>query len=586
MRQIRLGSCDLSENSLPYVIAEIGVNHEGSLERAKKLIELAQEGGADAAKFQTYKAGKLASKHSPSYWDLSKEPTTNQFDLFSKLDAFGPEEYRLLAKHCEQVGIDFLSTPFDDEAVDLLAPLMPFFKVASADLTTTPLLRRVARFGKPIVLSTGASRLGEVDEAIRTLTEAGCREIALLHCVLNYPTPDPHVHLNMIPSLMERYPNLIVGYSDHSLPDSTMTTLTAAYSMGARIIEKHFTNDKSLPGNDHYHAMDSCDCAVFVRNARRIQVLLGSREKAPLPSEEVSRKNARRSIVLAKSVKKGQPLSELDITYKRPGLGVSPLHWDRILGTRVTTDLTEDHVLQWKDLDLSPWKDKVVAVVQARMGSTRFPGKMMAKIGDRPLISWVLERVQRSKLVNQVILASSSDPRNDALETVATELGIQTVRGDENDVLSRFVLAAQVGGADIVVRVCADNPFIEPEEIDRVVTHFLHQRPDYAFNHVSRLGNGYADGFGAEVLSAQILGEIDRVATCPAHREHVTSYLWDHAHEFEIATFPAPDALAREDLRFDIDTGSDLARLGPMGEALGIGAKAAEFIQVAEDHSL
>ena len=173
MPEIRLGSRRVNESSRPYVIAEIGVNHGGSLDLAKRLIDLAKEGGADAAKFQTYKAETLASRHSPAYWDLTKEPTTSQFQLFKKYDSFGPDDYRALAAHCRDAGIDFVSTPFDSEAVELLDPLMPFFKIASADLTNTPLLRQVASRGKPVVLSTGASTMEEVRQAVETLQAAG-----------------------------------------------------------------------------------------------------------------------------------------------------------------------------------------------------------------------------------------------------------------------------------------------------------------------------------------------------------------------------------------------------------------------------
>ncbi|NBS37649.1 MAG: acetylneuraminic acid synthetase, partial [Actinobacteria bacterium] len=171
--RIHLGSRVVGAGDTPYVIAEIGVNHDGSLETAKLLIDLAKNGGADAAKFQTYKAETLASKHSPAYWDTTKEATRSQYELFRKYDVFGPDEYKELAKHCASVGIDFVSTPFDDAAADLLAPLVPFFKVASADLTNTPLLRRVARAGKPVVLSVGASTLEEIDGALATLRAAG-----------------------------------------------------------------------------------------------------------------------------------------------------------------------------------------------------------------------------------------------------------------------------------------------------------------------------------------------------------------------------------------------------------------------------
>ena len=350
-RSIRLGNRLVTEDSKPYVIAEIGVNHEGSMELAKRLVDLAREGGADAAKFQTYKADTLASKHSPSYWDLSKEPTTSQHKLFQKYDSFGPEEYHELARYCHSVGIEFASTPFSDDAVDLLEPLMPFFKIASADITTTPLLRRVAKTGKPVVLSTGASTAAEVRVAVETLREAGITELSLLHCVLNYPTADHNAHLGMITALREEYPDILIGYSDHTVPDEGMTACTAAYLLGARIIEKHFTHDKSLPGNDHYHAMDVDDLKRYLAGIERIDTMIGETSAVTsIETEEISRANARRSIVLDADVTAGTALTASMLTYKRPGTGVSPVHWDEVIGRKVARDLERDHVLMWEDL--------------------------------------------------------------------------------------------------------------------------------------------------------------------------------------------------------------------------------------------
>jgi N-acetylneuraminate synthase len=348
---IILGDRVITPHGKPYVIAEIGVNHEGSLEQAKRLIELAKRGGADAAKFQSYKAATLASKHSPSYWDTTKEPTLSQFALFQKYDSFGADEYQALAEHCRQVGIDFLSTPFDDAAIEFLAPLVPFFKIASADLTNIPFLRKIAAKGKPVVLSTGASTLGEVDIALDALAQAGCNDVALLHCILNYPTENGDAHLRMIEGLKRAYPSRIIGYSDHTLPDEAMTSLVTAHLLGAVIVEKHFTHDKTLPGNDHYHAMDQHDLTRFVSLVDKIHVLLGPADhKAPIPSETPARKNARRSIVLARDVAAGTTLTPADLTYKRPGTGVSPLHWDAVMGRRAAGPLPADHVLQWQDL--------------------------------------------------------------------------------------------------------------------------------------------------------------------------------------------------------------------------------------------
>ena len=348
---IDLGSRIVNSRSKPYLIAEIGVNHEGSMDQAKRLIDQAKEGGADAAKFQSYKAGTLASKHSPSYWDTSKEPTRSQFALFQKYDNFGPDDYIALAEHCRQRDIAFLSTPFDDAAIEFLDPLVPLFKIASADLTNIPFLRKVASKGKPVVLSTGASTLGEIDIAVEALTQSGCANIALLHCILNYPTDNANAHLRMIEGLKRAYPGNIIGYSDHTLPDDAMTSLIAAHLLGAVIIEKHFTHDKTLPGNDHYHAMDQHDLARFVALAERIHTLQGpTDQKAPISTEAISRKNARRSIVIARDVVAGQILMPADLTYKRPGTGVSPIHWDEVLSRRSARALQADHVLQWQDL--------------------------------------------------------------------------------------------------------------------------------------------------------------------------------------------------------------------------------------------
>jgi sialic acid synthase SpsE len=349
---VKLGSRTISPHGMPYVIAEIGVNHGGSLDLAKHLIDLAKAGGADAAKFQSYKADTLASKNSPSYWDTTKESTRSQHDLFKKYDNFGPEEYKILAQHCKSVEIDFLSTPFDDAAIEFLDELTPFFKIASADITNIPFLRKVAKKGKVVILSTGASTLSEIDLALDTLNSNGCREIILLHCILNYPTKNFDANLRMIQGLMRTYPDYYIGYSDHTMPDEVMSSLVIAHLLGATVIEKHFTYDKSLTGNDHYHAMDVNDLKKFIEMVRKTHDLLGNKDhKQPLPSEEISRKNARRSIVLQSNLLKGHILTEKDLTYKRPGTGISPIHWDQVVGMRLVESLKEDHILSWRDIE-------------------------------------------------------------------------------------------------------------------------------------------------------------------------------------------------------------------------------------------
>ena len=205
---LKIGNRILKEGCDPYIIAEIGVNHEGDFEKAKKLIYEAKEGGADAAKFQSYKASTLASKNSPSYWDTNKEKTKSQYELFKKFDSFNEKEYVALAEFCNSIDISFLSTPFDNESIDYLYPLVPFYKIASADITNVPFLRKVAKKNKPIILSTGASNLDEINFAIKTIKDCKNNEIGLLHCILNYPTNNIDANLSMITSLKEKYPDV------------------------------------------------------------------------------------------------------------------------------------------------------------------------------------------------------------------------------------------------------------------------------------------------------------------------------------------------------------------------------------------
>lgn len=350
MPSFEIGSVIIEDSSPPYVIAEIGVNHEGSIEKARELIAQAHAGGAQAAKFQTYKAETLASRNSPAYWDTTKENTSSQFELFKKYDTFEAADYQELAAYCQELGIDFLSTPFDAAAVGLLAPLIPAFKVASADLTNVPLLRQVAATGKPVVLSVGASTLSEIDVALDTLSGAGCRQVALLHCILNYPTSYQDANLAMIGSLRRTYPDHVIGYSDHTLPDPAMTMLTTAYLNGARILEKHFTYDKTLPGNDHYHAMDTEDLKTFGRQLDLIRAATGKAHKSPIESEQLARQNARRSIVAAQAIEVGQVLTEQMLICKRPGSGISPLLWDDVVGRRTRRAIDADQALRWDDL--------------------------------------------------------------------------------------------------------------------------------------------------------------------------------------------------------------------------------------------
>ncbi|WP_276956204.1 N-acetylneuraminate synthase family protein [Methanobrevibacter woesei] len=346
-------------NKRPFLIGEIGVNFYDiakkenitPMDAAKLMIKEAKNAGIDAVKFQTYKAEKIASKNSPAYWDLDEEPTTSQFELFKKFDTFGPEEYRELAEYCREIGIMFLSTPFDFEAIDFLDDLMDVYKISSSDLTNIPFIKAIALKNKPIILSTGASTLKEIKEAVNAIEEVSNVDIGLMHCVLSYPTKDEDANLLMIKDIKEQFEGYDIGYSDHTKPDDKMLILTTAYLYGANIIEKHFTLDKTLTGNDHYHAMDVEDVKTFNENIELINKIKGKKVKQPLVCESLSRKEARRSIVASKDIKKGEEITKDNITFKRPGTGISPSKVDEIIGMTANEDITEDTLLTYEMLE-------------------------------------------------------------------------------------------------------------------------------------------------------------------------------------------------------------------------------------------
>lgn len=339
----------------PYLIAEMGVNFYDTarvkgitpLEAAKLYIDMAADAGVDCAKFQSYKAGTIVSKNSPAYWDTTKEPTKTQYELFLKHDGFGEFEYSELCEYTHNHGMDFTSTPFDYASADYLEDMVDFYKISSSDLTNLPFIRYIGSKGKPVCISVGAAYLSEVDDAVRALKESGCHEIVLFHCVLSYPTKPEDANLRVIQTLKRVYPNLHVGFSDHVAPDETMMTLATAYLLGAEVIEKHFTLDKTLPGNDHYHAGDPNDFRKAISNFIWINTVLGNAEKTVLECETVPRREARRSLVLTHDMRAGEVIHAHDIMAKRPGTGISPSFTDIVLGRTVNQNLSEDTVLTW-----------------------------------------------------------------------------------------------------------------------------------------------------------------------------------------------------------------------------------------------
>ena len=322
----------MNKMEIPEIIAEVGVNYYdvsaklsiSLIDAAKQMVLECKMAGIRIVKFQTYKSGKLAAEHSPAYWDLNEEPTTSQKELFSKFDKLKKEDYEQIAEYCKKLGIEFLSTAFDFESANFINNIVSTHKIASADITNFPYLEKIGQYGKPVILSTGASEIEEIVQAVDLLKNNGCTDITLLHCVLAYPTQFEDVNLWKIKSLKKNFPDCRIGVSDHTM--FNIDVLTTAWLLGATIIEKHFTLDKTLKGNDHYHAGDPEDFKQLLNKIQFVKSVHGE-EKVnwSLDCEKDARKNARRGVYLIRDVERDERIKIEDVEILRPQLdGISP----------------------------------------------------------------------------------------------------------------------------------------------------------------------------------------------------------------------------------------------------------------------
>ncbi|MCF6265840.1 MAG: N-acetylneuraminate synthase [Desulfuromusa sp.] len=328
-----------------FIIAEAGVNHNGDLELAKQLIDVAAKAGADAVKFQTFKAKSLVSLDAPkaAYQMQTTAADESQFTMIKKLE-LDLDIHHVLLAHCHDRGIQFLSSPFDLESVDLLFGLgMETFKIPSGEITNLPYLRKIGGLNKKVILSTGMSTLAEVEAAIQILYAAGLKkeQLTLLHCNTEYPTPMVDVNLHAMQTLADSF-DIKVGYSDHTLG---IEIPIAAVALGATVIEKHITLDNNLPGPDHLASLEPQELVAMVKAIRNLEQALGDGIKQPTPSEEKNRPIARKSIVACRQIKQGELLTDDNLTVKRPATGISPMKWDRLIGTPASKDFQADEVI-------------------------------------------------------------------------------------------------------------------------------------------------------------------------------------------------------------------------------------------------
>ncbi|PIR26652.1 MAG: N-acetylneuraminate synthase [Deltaproteobacteria bacterium CG_4_10_14_0_2_um_filter_43_8] len=327
------------------IIAEAGVNHNGDLALARKLIDVAAEAGADFVKFQTFKADCLvtACAKKADYQTKTTDAQESQYEMLRKLELTADMHQELIS-HCKARGIQFSSTGFDIESINLLAELgSTFFKIPSGEITNLPYLRHIGRFGKPVILSTGMATLEEIGAAFKVLEQAGTmrNQITLLHCNTEYPTPMEDVNLRAIKTLRETF-GVAVGYSDHTLG---IEVAIAAVALGATTIEKHFTLDRNLPGPDHKASLEPNELKAMVAAIRNIEKALGDGVKRPSPSEIKNRDIARKSLVAACVIRAGDLFCEEKLAVKRPGTGISPMRWDEVIGCKAQRDFAPDELI-------------------------------------------------------------------------------------------------------------------------------------------------------------------------------------------------------------------------------------------------
>lgn len=323
-----------------FIVAEAACNHMCDMVLARKMIDHAANAGANAIKFQTYTAEKLVTKDAVAFWGDDK---ISQLEYYRRLDLFGEKEYRELFEYADQKGIIPFSSPFDAENVDMLAELgMKIFKIASCDICNLSMIKQIAQYKRPIILSTGASTMEEIEQALFTIFEQRNYQVILLACTLSYPTIDEEANLLRIQTLKERFPNMIVGLSDHTQPDGNMVIPSVAVSLGARVIEKHYTLDRSMTGSGHFFAVDTNDLKKMVANIRLTEKVMGNGSLGIAPSEEKAWVSARRSIVAQVPIRAGEIITREMLGLKRPGTGLLGDRMEEIVGRRAKVDIGGD----------------------------------------------------------------------------------------------------------------------------------------------------------------------------------------------------------------------------------------------------
>lgn len=545
----------------PWIIAEMSANHGGDLQRALAIVDAAADAGATALKLQTYTPDTLTlDSHKKGFVIKSSSLWQNRslYDLYQ--EAQTPWKWhQILFDHCKKRGIIGFSSPFDESAVEFLESChVPCYKIASLEILDHGLLRAVAKTGKPVFMSIGAAYLYEVEEAFQLLVKNGSGPIVLLKCTSAYPAPYKEANLKTLTHLAAHF-NCLVGLSDHTLG---ITTSIAAIALGAVVIEKHFTLNRADGGVDSAFSLEPHELKMLVEESALAWQALGKVHYGVSSSEKLSH-TLRRSLYVAKDVNSGDLITRENVRSIRPGLGLAPRYLDDIIGKKFKIDLAKATAMsldycegfeprfEAKGLSKSA---RIVAIVQARTGSSRLPGKVLLNLGSRRMIDWVLDRVSKAELLDEVVLATTDEPSDDILEKIAQDKGLRAIRGSKNDLLSRYLQAAKLSEADLIVRITSDCPLVDPSLIDSFVRTYLEcKRPCHLLSNA--LLRTYPRGLDVEVVSRDVLEDLQKQNLSSFEKEHATLGIYKRPYRYLIETMQSKEDLSY--FRFTVDTALD-----------------------------
>jgi N-acetylneuraminate synthase len=562
--EFKIGRKKIGGSAPCYIIAEIGINHNNSLETAKQLIREVAKAGCNAAKFQSFKAESLYSKKAGKLkWGKGKNKYS--YDIFKANKRFQlPNSwYKELIKECKRNKISFLSSAWDKASADRLEKLgLNAFKIGSSALTNTPLIEHIAKKKKPMLISTGGASFEEIVHCANSAKKHNSR-IALLHCHLKYPTKPKNANIAVIEALKKEFPEMVIGYSDHTM--QAFDAPAAAVAKGAKVIEKHITLNKKMPGPDHFFALEPQELREMVLRIRAAEKkirhgqkprikrqLLGKPEIRASADEQYLRNFAFQTIISVKKIKKGQKLSKANIRILRPGQikrGLEPKFFPEILGKKAAKTIPAGKPITWQDIK----GQRAGAVIQARAGSTRLPKKAFAKIAGSTLTEHVIQRTKQAKALESVVVAVPDTEQNRPLIKTASGLGTKAFAGPEKNVLERTIRAAEENGLSQIVRICGDSPLIDPAFIDLAVKQHLLEENDYT-TAVGIL----PEGLDFEVVSLKALKRARKASKSARHREHVTLFIRENPKKFRAGMLAKGKWLYRHGLKLTVDRKQDL----------------------------